>query len=184
MLPGASAKRALLLRVTPAAARRPRYLPAPPPGGTSLTSLLQPPPSCPWHTSPYLLDKAFYGRFMEQRFSCPERCWVLQEKHPFHILCSSPSKPSVWCEGTSSHSLVLISSLAACLSHDLHSAEGCTTPSAARGRRGPAPHKLQAFLLAGSRSDGVCLSLLQCSSTSVTCCHLVLVSTAHTPPPG
>lgn len=94
MLPGASAKRALLLRVTPAAARRPRYLPAPPPGGTSLTSLLQPPPSCPWHTSPYLLDKAFYGRFMEQRDSAARSVAGCCKKSIHSTSCASvPANP-------------------------------------------------------------------------------------------
>lgn len=166
--------RSLLLpvRITPATAAGPRYLPAPPPGGTSLVSLLQAPLAhLPLSPGP----RPLWSLHGAERFSSPECCWVLQEKHPFCTLCFSPSKPSSQLLLTPFASYLLFDSLSVPWS--------CMTPLGARARRGHAPPKLQAFLLAGSRSDGVCCSLLQCSSTSVTC-HLVSGSTARTPPPG
>lgn len=81
--------------------------------------------------------------------------------------------------------LLLPACLSPSLSHDPRRVDGCMTPlgsvSPLKDRRGAAPPKLRAFLLADSRSDGIYLSLPQCSSTCVTSCRLVLVSTACTP---
>lgn len=176
----------LPVRITPATATGPRYLPTSPPGGTSLPSLLQVTPSCPSHTSPYLLDQGLYGRFMEQRDSAAWSVAGCCRRSIRSAPCVSvPAKPLPGVKAPPApHTLCFLSPRQLVCPAILHSADGCMTPSGARGRRGPAPPKLQAFHLAGNRSDGVCLSLLQCSSTSITFCHLVLVSTARTPPPG
>lgn len=85
----------LPVRITPATATGPRYLPAPPPGGTSLTSLLQASPSCPSHTSPYLLDQGLYGLFIEQRDSAARSVAGCCRRRSIHSApcVSAPANP-------------------------------------------------------------------------------------------
>lgn len=180
---------------------------------SSLPSLLQAPPRGLSHALPSISwTKSLYGDFMAQRCSPTQtqtvaggcRTRILHGKGRWGCGCSRGSSilhPAFQPHQTlcllRMHQLLLTpfapylllpARLSPSLSHDPRSVDGCMTPSGSvsppRDRRGATPPELRAFLLADSRSDGIYVSLPQCSSTCVTCCHLVLVGTARVPPPG
>lgn len=174
--------------------------------------LAQPPPGTtegPFARSPlHLWTKSLYSHFMAQRRfaqtqtiagGCRRR--ILRSKGRRGCGCSRGSsilhpafqpQQTLWMHQLLltpfASYLLLPACLLPSLSHDPRSVDGCMTPSGSvsppRDKRGATPPELRAFLLADSRSDGIYLSLPQCTSTCITCCHLVLVSTARIPPPG